>query len=54
MAQHVKEFNIECFRGIRNLRLQNLNDINVLTGDNNAGKTKYWKLSIFKWNNRLT
>lgn len=39
MAQHVKEFNIECFRGIRNLRLQNLYDINILTGDNNAEKT---------------
>ncbi len=47
MAQHVKEFNIECFRGIRNLQLQNLNDINILTGDNNAGKTSVLEVINF-------
>lgn len=39
MARHLKEFNVKCFRGIKNLQLQNMNDINILTGDNNAGKT---------------
>ena len=39
MAIHVKNVTIEAYRGISNLKLDNLNHINVLTGDNNSGKT---------------
>lgn len=39
MAIHISEFNIHKFRGITDLRLENLKDINILTGDNNTGKT---------------
>lgn len=39
MAKHLTEFNIHQFRGIKELKLENLNDINIITGDNNVGKT---------------
>lgn len=39
MAIHISEFNVHKFRGITDLRLVNLKDINILTGDNNTGKT---------------
>lgn len=39
MAIHIKELNIDTFRGIKNLELKNLGDINLITGDNNTGKT---------------
>lgn len=32
-------FNIDGFRGIRNLSVNNLNSINLIVGDNNSGKT---------------
>ncbi|WP_432300580.1 AAA family ATPase [Anaerobutyricum soehngenii] len=35
----IKSIYIETFRGIRNLKLENLAPINILTGDNNCGKT---------------
>lgn len=37
----INSINIETFRGISNLKLDNLAEINILTGDNNSGKTKY-------------
>lgn len=39
MENHILDVNIQLFRGIENLELQNLNQINILTGDNNSGKT---------------
>lgn len=39
MAIHVKSVTIDAYRGINSLKLDNLNHINVLTGDNNSGKT---------------
>lgn len=39
MAIHIKNFNIQSYRGIQNLTLENLNSINILTGNNNSGKT---------------
>lgn len=39
MARHIKELNIESFRGVKNLSLNELNHINIITGDNNCGKT---------------
>ena len=39
MAIHIKSFDIKSYRGIQNLRLDNLNSINILTGNNNSGKT---------------
>ena len=35
----IKRIDIETFRGIRDLHLENLSLINILTGDNNCGKT---------------
>ena len=39
MAVHIKNLKIDSYRGVKNLELNNLADINVLTGDNNTGKT---------------
>jgi AAA15 family ATPase/GTPase len=39
MASHIQNINIQSFRGIRNLSIQNFGDINILIGDNNSGKT---------------
>lgn len=36
MAVHIKNLKIDSYRGIKNLELSNLADINVLTGDNNT------------------
>ncbi len=44
MARHVREIKIGAYRGISNLHLKNLNDINILTGDNNSGKTSVLEL----------
>lgn len=35
----VKKMIIERFRGIRNLKIDNLNHVNLIVGDNNCGKT---------------
>lgn len=35
----IHSFNIDGFRGIRNLTVHNLNSINLIVGDNNSGKT---------------
>ena len=35
----INSINIETYRGISNLKLDNLAEINILTGDNNSGKT---------------
>lgn len=39
MSGHIKAINVESFRGIKNLCLEDLAPINILTGDNNSGKT---------------
>lgn len=39
MSRHIKAINVESFRGIKNLCLEDLAPINILTGDNNSGKT---------------
>lgn len=39
MAEHIKNIRIDTFRGIRSLQLDDLFPINILTGDNNCGKT---------------
>lgn len=44
MATYLSEFNISSFRGISDLKLNNLKDINIITGDNNTGKTSVLEL----------
>ena len=39
MAEHIRELFIHDYKGIHELKLQHLNSINILTGDNNSGKT---------------
>lgn len=38
-GRHISKLNIDCYRGLKNLCLDGLNDINILTGNNNSGKT---------------
>lgn len=44
MSIHIEELAIDSYRGLRGMRLKNLNDINILTGDNNSGKTSVLEL----------
>jgi AAA15 family ATPase/GTPase len=37
--EHIKDFTIHRFRGLRDLQLENLGQINLFVGDNNSGKT---------------
>lgn len=39
MATHINSLRINSYRGIRDLAVDNLGDVNILLGDNNAGKT---------------
>lgn len=39
MADFISNLYIQSFRGIRSLELEDLRSINILTGDNNSGKT---------------
>lgn len=61
MAIYVKDLEVDLYRGIKNLELDNLSDINILTGDNNSGKTSILEilramnspLEIESWNDSL-
>ena len=44
MAIHVSELNIDTYRGIKSLRLENFSSVNIITGDNNCGKTSVLEL----------
>ena len=45
---HIDEFTIQQFRGLRDLKLEELSQINLLVGGNNSGKTSVLEaLSIF-------
>src|SRR5665647_236299 len=39
MARHITELGIETFRGLKELQLKDLGDVNIFVGDNNSGKT---------------
>mgnify|MGYP003294935014 CR=1 FL=1 len=44
MGIHIKSLEIDGFKGIREFKLDHLNHINILTGDNNSGKTTVLEL----------
>ena len=44
MSTHISNIHIKSFRGIGNLSLTDLKKINILTGDNNSGKTSILEL----------
>lgn len=54
----INEINIKSFRGISNLKLDDLAQINIITGDNNCGKTSILEVidsfrepdDIYMWN----
>ena len=39
MATHIESLNIKSFRGLEDLKIENLGDVNIIVGDNNTGKT---------------
>ena len=43
-ARHLKNYCIVQYRGLKKLILKDLNDINILTGNNNSGKTSVLEL----------
>ncbi len=46
--KHIDEFTIHSFRGLQDVKLEGLGQINLLVGDNNSGKTSVLEaLSIF-------
>lgn len=57
MNGHISNLNISTFRGIRNLTLEDFGAFNILTGDNNCGKTSVLEViksienpaDIFTW-----
>lgn len=54
---HIKQCNIGAYKGLKNIELKALNVINVLTGNNNSGKTSVLELldtledpeNIYRW-----
>ena len=38
-ASHITSLNIESYRGLEGLKIENLGDVNIVVGDNNTGKT---------------
>ena len=44
MAKHIQEFIVHDYKGIHELKFDSLNSINILTGDNNCGKTSVLEL----------
>ena len=44
MEVYISELDIETYRGIKNLKMENLAPINIITGDNNSGKTSVLEL----------
>ena len=46
MAIHIRELTIDQFKGLKNISLRKLGDINVILGDNNVGKTSILELLL--------
>ncbi len=44
MKKHIQQYEIKAYKGISDLVLEDLNYINILTGDNNSGKTSVLEL----------
>lgn len=44
MAIILKNLQIDCYRGINQLKLEDFNHVNILVGDNNAGKTSVMEM----------
>ena len=44
MADILKNLHVDCYRGINQLALEDFNDVNILVGDNNAGKTSVMEM----------
>lgn len=40
MAIILNSLHVDCYRGIKALELDEFNHVNILVGDNNAGKTE--------------
>ncbi len=47
MAIHIKNYMLDGFRGIDNLKIDRLNHINIIAGDNNCGKTSVLESILF-------
>lgn len=49
MAIHFNNIDIRCFRGIKEVEVSGLRDVNIIAGDNNSGKTSFMEaLCLFR------
>ena len=61
MTHHINEFTVHDYKGIHELTLKDIASINILTGDNNSGKTSLLELiattedpsSLWNWRSAL-
>ena len=52
-VRHIDDFTVHRFRGLRDLKLTGLGQVNLLVGDNNSGKTSILE-SLFLFSNSLS
>ncbi len=49
MAIHFEHIDIKCFRGLNQVEISGLRDVNIIAGDNNSGKTSFMEaLCLFR------
>lgn len=49
MAVHFEHLDIRCFRGLKEVEVSRLRDVNIIAGDNNSGKTSFMEaLCLFR------
>ena len=49
MAVHFEHLDIRCFRGLKEVEVTDLRDVNIIAGDNNSGKTSFMEaLCLFR------
>lgn len=49
MAVHFEHLDIKCFRGLKQVTVSGLRDVNIIAGDNNSGKTSFLEaLCLFR------
>lgn len=49
MAVHFEHLDIRCFRGLKEVEVSGLRDVNIIAGDNNSGKTSFMEaLCLFR------
>ena len=48
---YLSEYNVDAYKGVSGLEMKNLGDVNILTGDNDSGKTSVLESVMLLKNN---